>query len=407
MKILTVVGARPNFIKAAPVSHQLMQWGIEEILVHTGQHYDDKMSAHFFDELGLPLPDYNLEIGSGSHGMQTGRMLEALEATMGREKPDWVLVYGDTNSTLAGALAAAKLHIPLAHVEAGIRSYNRAMPEEMNRRLTDHISTVLLCPTQQAVENLAAEGFNNLCNDGELTAFEDFEACVTTEFLAVQNRFESKGAPGVFNTGDVMFDMLVKAAPRLDSVWQRVKDKYRISEAEYILSTIHRPENTDAKAHLENIVKGLGALPVKVIWPLHPRTEKLLTGYNLYPDIHRAKNIILTEPIGYTAMLSLINNAQCVITDSGGIQKEAYMLGVPCLTCRNDTEWPQTVNSGWNKLIGLGAAHLEKFFPFGPLPQQRPNWFGDGRAAKRIVKVLNQFLESKRSLVNDRGQEFV
>lgn len=381
MKVLTVVGARPQFIKAAPVSDAFREAGIDEIFVHTGQHYHARLSADFFVELGLPEPDYNLKVGSGTHGRQTGRMLEALEAVMLREKPDWVLVYGDTNSTLAGALAAVKLHLPVAHVEAGIRSYNPIMAEEINRRITDNISTALLCPTTQAVGNLELEGFHSVVGGGELVDFTTIEGL---QSLNLQS-------PIVFNCGDVMYDMLDRALPLLDQIWATLQETYPIAQGKFVLTTVHRPENTDRKEHLTGIIQGLSRLEAVVIWPLHPRTGKWLYEFGLYPYLRRADNIILTEPVGYFQLLALVKHAQCVVTDSGGIQKEAYLLGIPCLTCRNDTEWPQTVNSGWNKLMGLGAPGLPQAFPLPELPKERPNWFGDAQAARRIVKLLQNF----------------
>lgn len=375
MTIVTIVGARPQFIKAAPVCHELKQRGLKEIFVHTGQHYDSRMSANFFAELDLPQPDYNLGVGSGPHGVQTGRMLEALEEILLQEKPDCVLVYGDTNSTLAGALAAAKLHLPIAHVEAGIRSYNPVMPEEINRRLTDHVSNALLCPTSQAVRNLKIEGFSDIVGQGELVDSNSLNELKIT-----------KGST-VLNVGDVMYDMLVKALPYIDKLSPKCLDKYQVSKGGYVLTTIHRPENTDYEGHLAGIVKGLSALPFTVIWPAHPRTELWLTKFNLLSIVKSASNIVFTEPVGYLELLCLCKNALCAITDSGGIQKEAYMLGIPCLTCRNETEWPETVKSGWNHLIGLGAKELEQSFPFRP-PKKRPQWFGDGNATGRIVEVL-------------------
>ncbi|HHX95012.1 MAG TPA: UDP-N-acetylglucosamine 2-epimerase (non-hydrolyzing) [Clostridia bacterium] len=379
MKIVTVVGARPQFIKAAPVSLKLRESGITEIFVHTGQHYNPRMSGNFFRELNLPPPNYNLGVGSATHGKQTGRMLEALEAIMLREEPDWVLVYGDTNSTLAGALAAAKLHIPIAHVEAGIRSYNPVMPEEINRRLTDHVSTALLCPTEQAVRNLEQEGFNNILNGGKLTD------------IAPPVRLKTGTTPLVVNVGDVMYDMVLKTGRRLESMSPQILKRYQVSKDKYVLATVHRSENTDHKARLEGVIEGLSRLGVTVILPLHPRTKKYLSDYALFPRINQAKNIVLTEPLGYVELLSLLKNARCVVTDSGGIQKEAYLLGVPCLTCRNETEWPETVDSGWNRLVGLGGAELLQSFPFRLLQDKRPQWFGDGSAAQRIVQLLRNY----------------
>jgi UDP-N-acetylglucosamine 2-epimerase len=353
MKILSIVGARPQFIKAAPVSHALRKRH-QEVLVHTGQHYDAGMSAVFFEELAIPEPDVNLGIGSGSHGQQTGRMLEAIETVLLAEQPDWVLVYGDTNSTLAGALAAVKLHVPVAHVEAGLRSFNRAMPEEHNRVLTDHCADLLFCPTRTAVELLAREGV----------------------------------ARGVHHVGDVMVDALrshIARAQERSTILQTMG----LAPKAYLLATIHRPYNTDVPENLRSIFGAFAEICARtgdsIVLPLHPRTRAVLSelGWRL-PDGVRA-----IEPVGYLDMLALEQSARLVLTDSGGIQKEAYCMAVPCITLRPETEWVETVQAGWNVVVhadqaAIVHAALERAWPTStPSPV-----FGDGHAADRIVSLL-------------------
>lgn len=313
MKILTIVGARPQFIKAAMLSREISNSDTaNEVLVHTGQHHDANMSDVFFNELGIPLPDYNLGIGSGSHGAMTGRQLEAIEQILVREEPDWVVVFGDTNSTLAGALAATKLNIPLAHIEAGLRSYNKAMPEETNRILTDHSSDFLFAPTPKAVANLKAEGFIDT---------------------------------NIFLVGDIMYDAtLAYRELAREPEWFKATKSHK---AKYILSTIHRAENTDTERRLRNIVVGLGQSGHQVILPMHPRTLKQLKRFN----IELPKNIFLAPPVGYLEMLWLEANSALVATDSGGVQKEAYFQGKQCVTLRAETEWTELVDAGVNELV--------------------------------------------------------
>ncbi len=313
MKVATIVGARPQFIKAAPVSRALRQQHTE-VLIHTGQHYDDAMSAVFFRELEIPAPDVNLGIGSGPHGQQTGAMLAGIEEVLLAEQPDWALVYGDTNSTLAGALAAAKLHIPLAHVEAGLRSFNRRMPEEINRVLTDHVSTLLFCPTQTAVNNLAAEGI----------------------------------AQGVHLVGDVMHEALLWAAERARTR-STILVRLGLQEKVYLLATVHRAENTDDPARLRAILDAFAALDEPIVFPVHPRTQARIEALGLKSKFRNLKSI---APVGYLDMVQLEQSARMILTDSGGIQKEAYWLGVPCVTLRDETEWVETVEAGWNVLVG-------------------------------------------------------
>lgn len=349
MKIVSVIGARPQFIKAAPVSRVLRQTHTE-ILVHTGQHYDENMSAVFFAELDLPQPDVNLGVGSGSHGAQTGAMLAGIEQVLLAEKPDWTLVYGDTNSTLAGALAAAKLHIPVAHVEAGLRSFNRAMPEEINRVLTDHIADLLFCPSQTAVDNLTAEGITH----------------------------------GVHLVGDVMADTLAYAAVRAQT-HSDIIQRLGLTEKGFLLATVHRAENTDDPARLRAILDAFAALNEPIVFPLHPRTRNRIESLNLKSEIRNLKSI---APVGYLDMVRLEQSARMILTDSGGIQKEAYWLGVPCVTMRDESEWVETVQVGWNVVVGADTARIvaavQEFAP----PESHPALYGDGKTAERIVEHL-------------------
>jgi UDP-GlcNAc3NAcA epimerase len=354
VKILTVVGARPQFIKAAPVCRALRETGHREFLVHTGQHYDYGMSQVFFEELGIPQPDINLEIGSGAHGWQTGQMLIRLEEVLLAGRPDWVLVYGDTNSTLAGALAAVKLRIPVAHVEAGLRSHNREMPEEHNRVLTDHIADLLLCPTQTAVDNLAREN-------------------LTT---------------GVYLVGDTMYDSVLQFAA-LARQCSTILDDLGLTPKSYLLATIHRPYNTDVPEDLRAILAAFGEIEEPVVFPVHPRTRAKMADLGL--DQHPpARNLRLIDPLGYLDMLSLQQNARLVLTDSGGMQKEAYWLGVPCITLRPETEWVETVATGWNVLVGADRERILDAVRSLAAPAQRPALYGDGRAAQRIIEVIEQ-----------------
>jgi UDP-GlcNAc3NAcA epimerase len=345
MRILTVVGARPQFIKAAPVSKVLRERH-HEYLLHTGQHYDDAMSDLFFRQLDLPAPDSNLDVGSGPHGAQTGAMLAGIEAVATEYRPDCLVVYGDTNSTLAGALVGAKSHIPVAHVEAGLRSYDRRMPEEINRVVADHVSTLLLCPTQTAVTNLAREG--------------------VTE--------------GVQMVGDVMFDAFqqhIEVAQRTC----RILDDLGLKRAGYALLTIHRAENTDQPERLRSILDGVASSRIPTIFPVHPRTRGLL-GAGV------PENITVIDPVGYLEMLLLEANAEVIVTDSGGVQKEAYFAGRPCVTARDTTEWTETVAAGWNVLVGSDSVAIAAAMrEFRPTTERLP-LFGDGHAAERVEEVL-------------------
>jgi len=354
-KVISIVGARPQFIKAAIVSKTLRDCGLKEILVHTGQHYDVNMSDVFFDELNLPKPDYYLGIGSGTHGYQTGRMLMEIEKVLMRELPDLVIVYGDTNTTLAGALASVKLHIQLAHVEAGLRSFNKRMPEEINRVLTDHISDYLFAPTATAVENLKREGIKN----------------------------------GVYWVGDVMFDLATQVARIVDE--KSVLEKFRVIPKQYILVTIHRAENTDDARNLSEIVEALNELSeiYSVIFPIHPRTLKMVNKFNL----SFSKHVKVIEPVSYKEMIALEKNARLIITDSGGVQREAYFFKVPCVIPRNETEWVELVDSGWHKLVGpdkskIVSAVLDVLKRESQL--EWINFFGEGDAAIKIAKIISQ-----------------
>jgi UDP-N-acetylglucosamine 2-epimerase len=350
LKILTIVGARPQFIKAAAFSRAVRR-AHSEVLVHTGQHYDATMSDVFFAELGLPEPDHHLGVGSGTHGWQTALMLERLETVMLRERPERVVIYGDTNSTLAGALAAAKLQIPVAHVEAGLRSFNRAMPEEVNRIVADHVSAYLFAPTRTAVSHLAREG---------ITA-------------------------GVTLTGDIMYDVLMANAPVAAARSTILRDLGLVAKG-YALATVHRAANTDAPERLADIIDALSLLKEPVVVPLHPRTRAALMG----TDIEVEPPVRLIDPVGYLDMLALQQNARAVLTDSGGVQKEAYLLGVPCVTLRDETEWTETLEGGWNVLAGADPARILAAARREPPSGAPPPVFGDGHAAERMVEAIEQ-----------------
>lgn len=352
MKVLTVVGARPQFIKAAPVSRALGEAGHTEFLVHTGQHYDYKLSRVFFEEMQLPEPAVNLEVGSGSHGWQTGQMLMGLEMTMQQQRPHYVLVYGDTNSTIAAALAACKLELPVAHVEAGLRSFNRTMPEEHNRVLTDHCSAQLFCPTETAVENLAREGITD----------------------------------GVHLVGDTMFDAVLQFA---EVARQRsmILDQLGVGPQNYLLATLHRPYNTDVPENLRNILEAFADTGEAIVFPVHPRTRRKISEMDAALSINPRVKMI--EPVGYLDMLMLEQNARLILTDSGGMQKEAYFFGVPCITLRPETEWVETVEAGWNLIAGASRERILRAVKEHVWPTtQPPQVFGDGQAARKIVGHL-------------------
>jgi len=349
MKVLTAIGARPQFIKAAPVSEALANAGVRELLVHSGQHYDQGMSQVFFDELGMREPDVNLAAGSGSHAEQTAKMLVGFEQVIERERPDVVIVHGDTNSTLAAALAAVKLQVKLAHNEAGLRSFNRSMPEEHNRVLTDHCADLLFCPTQAALERLGREGITS----------------------------------GVHVIGDVMYDACLRFG-RLATARSRIIERLKLQPASYLLSTLHRPYNVDSSERLSSILRAFGRIGEPIVLPQHPRLALRIREHALaVPD-----NVKLIDPVGYLDMAMLEQHARLILTDSGGVQKEAYFYGVPCLTVRPETEWRETVAAGWNRLVdadeeAIVHAARERFWP-----DERPDLFGDGRSAERLVALL-------------------
>jgi UDP-GlcNAc3NAcA epimerase len=355
MRVVSVVGARPQFVKAGVLSRRL-RTRHREILVHTGQHYDHEMSEVFFEELGIPPPDHNLGVGSGSHGGQTGLMLERIEKVLLAEQPQVVIVYGDTNSTLAGALAAAKLHIPVAHVEAGLRSFNRRMPEEINRVLTDQLSDLLFCPSEVAKTNLAAEGITS----------------------------------GVHIVGDIMVDAIYTFGERARSR-TGLLDRLGILPHRYFLATVHRAENTDDPSRLRAILEAFTRLPLPVVFPVHPRTKSRLRDLaGAAPD-----GVIQVEPVGYLDMLMLQSHAVAVLTDSGGMQKEAYCLGTPCVTLREATEWIETVEAGWNRVCGVDPVRI--LAAMADLPDRalpRPPLYGDGHSADKMIAVLEAHFAS-------------
>jgi len=370
-KVLSIVGARPQFIKAAPVSHALRKASVSEFLLHTGQHYDPQMSDVFFAELGIPQPHLNLNVGSGSHGAQTGAMLAGIERTILQQKPEWVLVYGDTNSTLAGALAAAKLHVPVAHVEAGLRSFNRRMPEEINRIVADTLATILFVPTEAGRRNLLREGMpeDRICW-----------------------------------TGDVMYDAMLMFQDRAASC-SDVLQRLGLENSPYVLATVHRAENTDDPVRLEAIIEGLRAVTetLRVVLPLHPRTRARIR------DLPRfeAKGLEIIEPVGFLDMIRLEMAARVIATDSGGVQKEAFFHRVPCVTLRNETEWTELVDLGWNRVVpplladSIANAIREACGAIGTAGSP----YGDGHAADRIAEALQADLAASYLDCVSRGCE--
>ena len=352
MKIISVVGARPQFIKLAILSKELRE-NHNEIIIHTGQHYDDNMSKYFFEEMQIAKPDYNLNIGSGSHGKQTAEMLIGLEDIFLHQKPDVVITFGDTNTTLATGLAATKLNIPVAHVEAGLRSHNREMPEEINRILTDHISDYLFAPTLTAMEN-----------------------------IKIENLY---GKP--FLVGDVMYDSLLYYG-KIAEQNSRILKNLKLKQKEYILLTLHRPYNVDNIHKLQNIFSALKQTKKFIVLPVHPRSRKMIESTNtIIPE-----NISIIEPLGYLDFIFLQKHSEKIITDSGGIQKEAYLHGIPCITIRPETEWIETVKAGWNVLVGDKKDQLiENCLHFKP-SHNRPRYFGDGNSSKKIISILESQL---------------
>ena len=367
IKVISVIGARPQFIKAAAICRAVSTYNasgyssvIDHVLMHTGQHYDQNMSDVFFDELDIPQPDYNLGVGSASHGVQTGRMLEAIEEILLKEQPDWILVYGDTNSTLAGALAAVKLHIRVGHIEGGLRSFNRKMPEEINRVLTDHIATLIFCPTERAVENLTREGVTS----------------------------------GVKMVGDVMYDCALFYAKKAEERENDVLERFNISRKNYLLATVHRAENTDNLERLESIFRAfqeVGTTDCPIILPIHPRTaEKIRSISN-----NSSKNIHLVPPVSYIEMVALERNSRIILTDSGGIQKEAFFHGIPCVTLRDETEWVETIEMGGNILAGADTSSIvksvQRMLEINHEGTKKTNVYGDGKSSVAIVKALFEF----------------
>jgi len=369
MKLLHIIGARPQFIKYFPVQEAILKeislYPVENRLIHTGQHYDYLMSKVFFDELGIKPPDYHLEVGSGNHGQQTALVLQRVEEILLKEKPEVVIVYGDTNSTLGGALAAVKLHIPLAHVEAGLRSFNKGMPEEINRILTDHVSSVLFCPSKSAVNNLQKEGFTNVYNNGDI-AETPLHNSLTPDH------------PLVMNVGDVMYDMLLHARD-LANQKSCILTELVLAEKDYALLTLHRAENTDDLKILEMIVRFINETTAgqTVIFPMHPRMVKV------YGQAREkfASHIRIIEPVSYFDLLMLLGHAARLFTDSGGMQKEACWLKVPCITIREETEWLETIQSGWNILY-------RNYQGFHQPKSKSVNAYGDGKAAEKIINTL-------------------
>jgi UDP-GlcNAc3NAcA epimerase len=352
MRVISIVGARPQFIKAAPLSRTLRQQH-EEYLIHTGQHYNPEMSDIFFKELSIPHPDHNLGIGGLSNLEQLCQMMLALRPLIENYKPDWIVVYGDTNSTLAGALAGKLSQIRVAHIEAGLRSYNQVMPEETNRVLTDHISTVLFCPTQVSADNLSREGITS----------------------------------NVFVVGDVMIDVLLENKSRIQLT---ILHSNHVEPERYYVATIHRASNVDNPEVLSSIFEAFAQLDYPVILPSHPRLQKALKQFRVPLSV----NIRLIDPVGYAEMLSLISSARVVLTDSGGLQKEAYALSIPCVTLRGETEWIETVHSGWNRLAGTAQKRIIKCVEEAEniIPESHPPFYGDGQASAKIVKILSDLL---------------
>ena len=373
MKIVTIVGARPQFIKAGAIRRAIQEFDgrspirryekkqIQEILVHTGQHYDYLMDRVFFEELELPKPDHHLGVGSGSHAKQTGKMLERIEPILQRENPKVILVYGDTNSTLAGALAAAKLRIPVAHVEAGLRSYKQGMAEEMNRVLTDHLSTLLFCPTPQSVKNLSKEGIRD------------------------------SRTQVVKNVGDVMYDSILYYS-KIAEMRSKILHQLSLVNPAYYLMTLHRAENTDDPKKLKSIFEALNEVGEKthIVFPVHPRTRKMMKVYRL---LSKFRNIRFIDPVSYLDMLQLEKNAKAILTDSGGVQKEAYWFKVPCFTLREETEWVETVEEGWNVLVGMKAKRILKGIRNFKEKKKvsLKGVFGDGKASEKIVRTLMNY----------------
>lgn len=356
MKLLTIIGARPQFIKAAPFSNAIRKYA-EEIIVHTGQHYDENMSKIFFDEMGIPEPDYNLEVGSGGHGRQTGEMMIRLEDVVLKEKPDYIVVFGDTNSTIAGALVAAKLHIPIGHIEAGLRSFNRKMPEEINRIGTDVLSSQLFCPTDNAVKLLGKEGIKN----------------------------------EVYQCGDIMCDAMLHFLPVSDEKSQILKE-LDLKSGDYHLFTMHRPENTDHPDRIMSIFKGLEASGKTIVYPVHPRMRSILNAPEIRENVNKVKNLRMIDPVGYLDMIQLEKHADKIITDSGGMQKEAYFVKRPCITIRDESEWVETVDAGYNVIVAADPHKIaDAIRNFDPEIKD-DGLYGDGKSANYIAEKIKEYL---------------
>jgi len=351
MKILIVIGTRPNFIKIAPFLDEVKkEKKIQRVMVHTGQHYDFEMSKSFFEDLKIPNPDYNLGVGSGSHGWQTGETMKKLEPVVSKEKPDLIIVLGDVNATLAGALTAVKNHFPIAHIEAGLRSYDKGMPEEVNRVLTDHISDFLFCPTETSVSNLKREG--------------------------IEKR--------VFNVGDIMYDAFLRNS-RIAQEKSSILEQLEIREKNFFLLTLHRSRNVDNLERFERIIRAIGKSRELILFPVHPRTKKTLDSIKM-----GFRNVKIIGPVGYLDMLILEKNAKKILTDSGGVQKEAYWAKTPCITLREKTEWVETIESGWNILVGDDKEKITQAIgSFNPKNEQ-PDYFGQGNTSKKIINIIKR-----------------
>ena len=376
MKIINIIGARPQFMKYFPIARAIeINNGIRDVLVHTGQHYDYTMSKIFFDELGIKEPDYHLEVGSGTHGMQTTQCVQRIEKVLNDVEPDIVVVYGDTNSTLAGAIAASKLHIPVIHIEAGLRSFNKNMPEELNRILSDHVSSMLFCPSTTAIKNLVKEGFTNIVNDGKLVTIGEVNNISLPETININD-------PVVINSGDVMHDTLLYSR-EMARTKSDILSTLGIRSRKYTVLTLHRAENTDDTIRMDALIDFINTSVngETVIFPMHPRTKKI------YGDVTKplVKNVKIIDPVGYFDLVALLSNARLLMTDSGGMQKEAYWLGVPCITLRDETEWTETTDAGWNILY---KDYRGEHKPAA----ERTDLYGDGRAAEVIVGCLMRVL---------------
>lgn len=388
MKIASIVGNRPQFIKLAPLILAIQEYNklnlepeIEHLIIHTGQHYDYEMNKIFFDELDIPEPTYNLGVGSATPGWQTGEMIKRAEEVLIKDNPNWVLVYGDTNSTLAGTIAACKLLIPVAHIEAGLRSYNKEMPEEINRILTDHSSEILFCPTENAVINSKKEGLTNIVNNGKLISNKDFPLFLYS-FPHAASRM-----PLIINVGDIMYDTMIMSLEK-GKKKSNILDSLKLIPKSYYLATVHRAENTNNKKILKNIFDALLELSKdkRIVVPTHPRTRKKLESINF----SSSQSSLIIDPVSYFDMLVLQKNAKKILTDSGGVQKEAYWLGVPCITLRKETEWVETVEAGWNVIVGTDKKKIiEAVRNRTPITNCiSRELLGDGKTASKIICVL-------------------